>query len=150
MLCISLSFPPLFTKYVLFVERLHIFYVLFCLYVLWFTSLSLPHVFTKYFCFNFERLYMFYVLCFWTPCFANHMFDPCFAAANFLALHFSQDRHITVTAKPLQTFTANTPGVLQATTRTLPFWQVFPLPLHLYNSNSLQGNPQSVPTQTSY
>ena len=30
---------------------------------------------------------------------------------------FSQDRHIVVTAKPLQTSTANTPGILVATTR---------------------------------
>ena len=25
---------------------------------------------------------------FWTPCFATHMFDPCFVAASFGTLHF--------------------------------------------------------------
>ena len=56
---------------------------------------------------------------------------------------FSQDRHIVVTAKPLQTSTANTPGILEATTRPCHSGQCSPcffisiIPIHCRAITSL-------------
>ena len=56
---------------------------------------------------------------------------------------FSQDRYIVVTAKPLQTSTANTPGILEATTRPCHSGQCSPcffisiIPIHCRAITSL-------------
>ena len=104
---------------------------------------SSPSHFFVYTIFDFRNLSIFIFFMFWTPCFANHMFDPCFVAASFGTLHFSQDRHIVVTAKPLQTSTANTPGILEATTRPCHSGQCSPcffisiIPIHCRAITSL-------------
>ncbi len=118
-MCFGLPSPASHWKsFVTFLFRLKVIFC-FCLYVLWFTFLSFPLFFWHVLFFQgYIYICICFMVCFFlTPCFANHMFDPNFAAAEFGTLHFSHDRRIIVTAKHFQTSTANSPGILQATTR---------------------------------
>ena len=114
----SLSFPlkKCFYKiFFIFWNVKYFFMFCFCLYVLWFASLSLP----------LKSFYKLFLMCYFLRfCFLDtllcqpHVWHM--LAEEVATLHFSQDRHIIVTAKPLQTSTASTPGIPQ----WLSFWNL--------------------------
>ena len=120
--CMCFGLPPspshlksVFTKYFSIFEML--FFSCFVFVCMCFglpPSPSHLKVFTNYFLmFFFLRFYFLdTLLC------QPHVWHM--LAAEVATLHFSQDRHIIVTAKPLQTSTASTPGIPQ----WLSFWNL--------------------------
>ena len=126
--------------FVLFFKVVFLSLVFVC--VLWFTFFSFPlFLFTQYLIFE---IYLFI----YSSCF-GHLALPTTCLTHALLLQvlehciFSQDRHIVVTAKPLQTSTANTPGILEATTRPCRSGQCSPcffisiIPIHCRAITSL-------------
>ena len=147
----SLFLPLFFIEYFvfLFFKVIYIFLIFgFCLCVLLVCLSLLPTYF----------IYKIFLIVWNLSLFFGHLALPPTCLTHALLLQvlehciFSQDRHIVVTAKPLQTSTANTPGILEATTRPCHSGQCSPCFFisTLYFQFILQGNPESVPTQTSY
>ena len=107
-----------FTKYFSCFEMLNVIY--FSCFVFACMCFGLPpspthlKVFTNNFliCYFFKIYFLDTLLC------QPHVWHM--LAAEVETLHFSQDRHIIVTAKPLQTSTASTPGIPQ----WLSFWNL--------------------------
>ena len=115
----SLSFPLMFFLifFVLYFKVIFFLIFGFCLCVYFGLPSSPSHLFCSHNTFDFLKIIYFLILLF------GHLAlrTTCLTHALLLQVleHciFSQDRHIVVTAKPLQTSTANTPGILVATTR---------------------------------
>ena len=138
----SLSFPHIFFL-IFFVLYFKVIFFLFLVCVLWFTFFSFPFIlFTQYFWFFEIYIFSNFLL-------FGHLALPTTCLTHALLLQvlehciFSQDRHIVVTAKPLQTSTANTPGILEATTRPCHSGQCSPcffisiIPIHCRAITSL-------------
>ena len=92
--CVYFGLPPspshlcVFFKYSLFCF-LRLFFLSLVFVCVYFGLPSSPsHLFCLHNIFDFSKLIYFIFFMFWTPCFANHMFDPCFVAACFGTLHF--------------------------------------------------------------
>ena len=141
----SLFFPLLFIEYFVFLFFKVILYCLIfglCLCVLSVCLALLPTYFVYKIFLIFWNLSLFF----------GHLALPPTCLTHALLLEvlehciFSQDRHIVVTAKPLQTSTANTPGILEATTRPCHSGQRSPcffisiLPVHFAGQSPVCAN----------